>query len=182
MLCYAILHGVFYGSRRPAISTLKFVKNRGVDVFRTMSSIHNIFSIVTKIKQQGLKKPPKQNPKKKWTTLDLSLHFDYPNHKLSFNFPSKMISCKLNHNLICLDHGLSSKDLGTNLELLTNRNPQFHWTVLFEPSSKVALNVMPLAPMERFFYVFIHFSIIHHRLSQIYKKISFPFRWVMEKG
>jgi hypothetical protein len=38
------------------------------------------------------------------------------------SFPSKLTSCKLNHNLICLSPRPLSKGLGTNLKLLTNRN------------------------------------------------------------
>jgi hypothetical protein len=79
------------------------------------------------------------------------LHFGFPNHELSFKlfffflvwtnwFPSKMIPCKLNLNLICLGHVLLSKGLGTKLKLLTNRNDQFHWTLLLVPLSKVGLS------------------------------------------
>jgi hypothetical protein len=55
------------------------------------------------------------------------------------DFPSKMMPCKLNHNLICLGPESLSKSLGTNLKLLTNKNTRFHWTLLFGPLSKVAL-------------------------------------------
>jgi hypothetical protein len=47
--------------------------------------------------------------------------------------------CKLNHNLICLGLGSLSIGFETNLKLLTNRNVQFHWTLLLEPLSKVPL-------------------------------------------
>jgi hypothetical protein len=57
-------------------------------------------------------------------------------------FLSKMMSCILNHNLICLSPGPLSKGLGTNLKLLTNRNAQFHWTLLFGPLTEVALSEM----------------------------------------
>jgi hypothetical protein len=50
--------------------------------------------------------------------------------------------CKLNHNLICLSPEPLSKGLGTILKLLTNRNAQFHWTLLLGPLSKVALSVV----------------------------------------
>jgi hypothetical protein len=68
---------------------------------------------------------------KNYTTLEPSLHFSSTNHELSFKlffspnqlvFPSQMMPCKLNHNLICVDLGPSSKGLGTNLKLLTYRN------------------------------------------------------------
>jgi hypothetical protein len=58
---------------------------------------------------------------------------------ISINFPSKMMPCKLNHNLICLCIGSLSIGLETDLKLLTNRNVQFHWTLLLEPLSKVPL-------------------------------------------
>jgi hypothetical protein len=54
-----------------------------------------------------------------------------------------MMSCKLNHNLICFDPQSLSKSLGTDLKLLTNKNVQFHWTLLLGPSSKMALNNNP---------------------------------------
>jgi hypothetical protein len=164
--CYAILHGVFYD---PKTSHINFQISQNwweLLYFEQCSQFTTYFPLSQKLSNKGKRKHWKITQEKKWTTLELSLHFDSANHKLSFNFPPKMMSCKLNHNLICLDHGPSSKDLGTNLELLTNRNPQFHWTTLFEPLSKVALNVMPFTPMERFFYVLTHFSIIHHCLSQ----------------
>jgi len=47
--------------------------------------------------------------------------------------PSKTMPCKLNHNLICLGHVPSSKGLATN------RNVQFHWTLLLGAMSKVVL-------------------------------------------
>jgi hypothetical protein len=50
------------------------------------------------------------------------------------------MSCRINHNLICLGFGPSSKGLGVILKFLTNRNVQFHWTLLLGPLSKVALN------------------------------------------
>jgi len=65
-------------------------------------------------------------------TLDPSLHFGSPNHELSLKlffffwgpdqlgFPSKMMPCRLNHNLTCLGPGPLAKGLGTNVKLLTN--------------------------------------------------------------
>jgi hypothetical protein len=50
--------------------------------------------------------------------------------------------CKPNHNLICLSPESLSKGLGTNLKLLTNRNAQFHWTLLLGALSTVALSVV----------------------------------------
>jgi hypothetical protein len=49
-------------------------------------------------------------------------------------FPSKMMPCKLNQNLICLGSGDSCKSLGTNLKLLTKRN--FIGPCYFDPSVK----------------------------------------------
>jgi hypothetical protein len=85
--------------------------------------------------------------------LDPSLHFGSPNHELSFKLffwfgpigvPSKMMPCRLNHNLIRLGLGPLSKGLGTNLNLLTNRNAPFHWTLLLGPLSKVALRLISI--------------------------------------
>jgi hypothetical protein len=56
-------------------------------------------------------------------------------------FPSKIMSFKLNHNFICLRLGPLSKSLGTNLKFFTNRNVWFHWTLLLQPLSKVALKL-----------------------------------------
>jgi hypothetical protein len=47
--------------------------------------------------------------------------------------------CRPKKNLICLDPGLSSKGLGTNLKLFTRKNAWLHWTLLLGPLSKVAL-------------------------------------------
>jgi hypothetical protein len=57
-----------------------------------------------------------------------------------------MMSCKLNHNLICLGFGHLSKGLGTNLKFVTNKNVQFHWPLLLGPLSKVALNPLSTQP------------------------------------
>ncbi len=48
----------------------------------------------------------------------------------------------LGSNLICFGLGLLFKSLETNLKLLTNRNAQFHWTLLLEPLFKVALKLI----------------------------------------
>jgi hypothetical protein len=57
------------------------------------------------------------------------------------SFPSKLMSCRLNHDLICLGPRPLSKGLGTNLKLLTNSNARFHGTFLLGPLSKVATPV-----------------------------------------
>jgi len=45
----------------------------------------NLSSILIKFEQQRKKKPIKKDKKKKkWATLDPSLHFGSPNHELSF--------------------------------------------------------------------------------------------------
>jgi hypothetical protein len=110
-----------------AMSTLKLIKSAGTGVL-SMSSIQRISSILTKFERQRKKKTMK-----KWATLNLSLHFGSPNHELSLKlcfvflvwtnwFPSKMMQCRLNHNLICLVPGpLSKLGLGTNSKLLINR-------------------------------------------------------------
>jgi len=74
----------------------------------------------------------KNNKTKKWATLDHSFHFGSPNYELSIKlffllfgpigFPFKMMPCKLNHNLICLNPGPSSKGLGKNLKFLIDKN------------------------------------------------------------
>jgi len=53
---------------------------------------------------------------------------------------SKMMSCRLNHNLICLGLEPLFKGLRTNL------NAQFHWTLLLGPLFKMALIVDPPTP------------------------------------
>jgi hypothetical protein len=45
------------------MSILELVKNGGVDVLSTMSSIHNIYSILIQFEQQGKKRMEKN---KKW--------------------------------------------------------------------------------------------------------------------
>ncbi len=61
------------------------------------------------------------------------------------DFPSKMMPCKLNQNLICLYPEPMSKVLETNLKLLTNRNAQFHWTLLLGSLSKMTLSLHVLS-------------------------------------
>ncbi len=76
--------------------------------------------------------------------------------------PSKMMPCTLNHNLICLGLGPLSKGLGTNLKFLTNRNAQFHWTLLLGPLSKVALRLI---------------SVINYLCLVHYKKMYYDIMW-----
>jgi hypothetical protein len=52
-----------------------------------------------------------------------------------------MMPCKLNHNLIHLGLGPSSKGLGTNLKFLTNKKARFHWTLFLGALSKVAPSI-----------------------------------------
>jgi hypothetical protein len=56
------------------------------------------------------------------------------------SFPSKMMPCRLQHNLIFLGPGSLFIGLGINLKLLTNRNVRFDWTLLLGPLSKVAFS------------------------------------------
>jgi hypothetical protein len=125
----------------------------GVNVLSTMSSIHKMeehvfhshIILTTRIKIY-IKKTKKQKNEQLWTlAYDFILQTMSSSLKSFFlsgpiGFPSKMMSSKLNHNLICLGPWLSSKDLGTNVKLLTNKNERFHWTLLFEPLSTVTLN------------------------------------------
>jgi NADH:ubiquinone oxidoreductase subunit 5 (subunit L)/multisubunit Na+/H+ antiporter MnhA subunit len=119
-------------------------------VLSTMSSIHNMsfifFRIWTTRIKKTIKKSKKQRSEQPWTlayplvlqimsSLWSSFFWLGPIH-----FPSKMIPHKLNRNLICLDPRPLSKGLGTNFKLLTNRNAQFHWMLLFGCLSKLALN------------------------------------------
>ncbi len=137
------------------MSTLKLVKNGGASVLSTMSSIHSMSTILNKGKKKTMKKNKKQKNEQPQTlayTLVLqtmsspisSFFFSKP-----IGFPSKMMPCKLNHNLICLGLEFLSEGLGTNLKLLTNRNAQFHWTLLLGPLSKVALSVAAASLIER---------------------------------
>jgi len=104
------------------------------------------------LSNKGKKNNEKEYKTKKWATLNLSLHLVF--QTMSFflslflwsrliDFPSKMIPCMLNHNLICLYLGPSSKDLRTNLKLLTNRGVWFHWILLLGPLSKVPIISLP---------------------------------------
>jgi hypothetical protein len=102
------------------------------------------------LSNKNIKKQWKRKKMKKWATFHLSLHFGSPNNVLSFKlfflvqtnwFPSKMMPCKLNQNLICLDPEPLCKGVETNLKLLTNRNAWFHWTLLLGVLSKVALSL-----------------------------------------
>jgi hypothetical protein len=111
------------------MSTLESVKNGGVNVLSTMSSIHNMSSIFTDLNNKGQKKQWKKNQRNEqpWIvayTLVLQTMSSPLNVFWSkpIGFLSKMMSCKLNHNLIFLGHEPSSKSLGTNLKLLTNKN------------------------------------------------------------
>ncbi len=83
----------------------------------TTFSIHNVSSILTEFKQHELKKTIEK--KQPWT-LDYTLVLLTASFALSFFFfsfvwinwfPSKMMPCKLNHNLICLDLYPCLKDL-----------------------------------------------------------------------
>jgi hypothetical protein len=76
-------------STKLIILTLELIKNGGVGVLSTMSSIrkgifhsHKIWTMRIK---KGLKKNSEENKKtKKWATLDHNLHFGSTNHELSF--------------------------------------------------------------------------------------------------
>jgi len=102
----------------------------------------------SKFEQQGRKKIMERNKKERnWQpwTLIYTLVFQTMSFPLNIfylfkpiGFPSKMVPCKLNHHLICLDPRPLFKGLGTNLKFLTNRNVRFHWTLLLRPLTKVA--------------------------------------------
>jgi hypothetical protein len=98
-------------------------------VLSAISSIHRcIFhSHNTKFEQQGYKKTIKKQKTKNKKKLNPNLHFDSSNHgsPLSYLFGSELIDfslklmpCKINHNLICLDLQPLSKGLGTKFEAL----------------------------------------------------------------
>ncbi len=90
-----------------------------------------------------MKKNKKQRNEQPWTlaytSILLKLSFKLFFLSRPIGFPSKMMPCKQNHNLICLCHGPLFKGLGTNLKLLTTRNVQFHWTLVPGPLSTMAL-------------------------------------------
>jgi hypothetical protein len=133
------------------MSTLELVKTQRADVLLTMFSIHeHVFYPhkiwATRLKIKKLKKATKKN-EQPWI-LAYNLIFQTMSSLWSSFFgsgligsPSKMMSCKLNHNLICLGPRPSSKVLGTNLKLLTNRNAWFHKTLLLAALSKVTLRL-----------------------------------------
>ncbi len=52
----ALLTTTLWRFTNPTMSTLKLIKNVTISVLSTMSSIHNMFFIFTKLEQQGLKK------------------------------------------------------------------------------------------------------------------------------
>jgi hypothetical protein len=96
----------------------------GAGVLLTMSSIHRCIFHSHKIWATRIKENNEKEPifLKKWINLNLNLHFGSPNHELSYffwsgpiGFPSKLMACKLNHDLICLHPGALSEDLETNL-------------------------------------------------------------------
>ncbi len=58
-----LLTTTLWGSTKLTMSILELVKNGGVDVLSTMSSIHNIYSILIQFEQQGKKRMEKN---KKW--------------------------------------------------------------------------------------------------------------------
>jgi hypothetical protein len=129
--------------------TLELIKNGGVGVLSTMSSIHKcIFHShriwTTRVKKNNEEEQKNEQP---WT-----LAYTLVLHTMSFpwscffwfgpiGFPSKMMPCRLNHNLICLGPRPLSKVLGTSLKLLTNRNAWFHWAPVLGPLFKVALKI-----------------------------------------
>jgi hypothetical protein len=112
----------------------------------------NVSSILTKFEQEGffLKKRKKQRNEQPWTLVyTLILQTMSCPFKCYFwfgpiDFPSKMMSCRLNHNLIRFGLGPLSKCLGTNLKLSTNKNVWVHWTLLLGPLSKMVLNISPI--------------------------------------
>ncbi len=83
------------------------------------------------------------------STLVPSLILGSPNQELSFQHyflvptnwfsPPKQVPCKFSLNLPLFGLGPSSKGLGTNLKLLTNKIAWINWSLDLGPSSKVAL-------------------------------------------
>ncbi len=92
----------------------------------------NVPSILTKFEQQGYKKTMKKEKKKSkiWRneqpwTLTYTLSLQTMGSTLSYffgfgliDFPSKMMPCKINHNLICLDLEPLSEGLGTKFKAI----------------------------------------------------------------
>jgi hypothetical protein len=110
-----------------------------------MSSIHKCVSHFHKIWTRRIKENKGEKNKKNeqpWTLVyTLVLQTMSCPLKCFFwfrpiGFPSKMMQCGLNHNLICFGLEPLSKGLRTNLKFLTNRNAWFHWTLLLGPLSK----------------------------------------------
>jgi hypothetical protein len=60
-------------------------------------------------------------------------------------FPPKQVSCRFSLNLPLFGLGPSSKGLGTNLKLSTNKIAWIHWSLDLGPSSEVTLRVQNYA-------------------------------------
>jgi hypothetical protein len=88
-------------------------------------------------------------------------------------FPPKQLPCRFSFNLPLFGLGASSKGLGTNLKLSTNKITWIHWSLDLGPSSKVALNGRP------FFFPLLLMIVISVRIelfSLNFMKLTFlPF-------
>jgi hypothetical protein len=125
-----------WGSTKSSMLTLELIKKRRKLVCsQQCPQFINVSSILTKFEQGFEKKWKKKRAKNKkmnnlepWFTLQFfkpwALLLSYFFWSRPIGFRSKMMPRKLNHNMICLCLGSLSKSLRTN------RNAQFHWTLV----------------------------------------------------
>jgi len=137
------------GFTKLAMLTLKLIQKWGsCCVFDDVLNPRMRLTFSQNLSNKGLKKQWKRtnnnnkemsNLGPSFTTLVLRITLNFCFWSGPIDFPFKMVPFKLNHNLICLCPGVLSKYLWTNLKLLTNKNTQFHWTLLLGGLYKVAL-------------------------------------------
>ncbi len=107
-----------------------FANSSSISPLRTMRCIISPSTQIFSTFSPSLSSPSPSPPsylvpyawKSYWTTLNPNLHFGSPNYELSFKFifwskpigfPSKMMPCRLNYNLIYLGIGSFFKSFGT---------------------------------------------------------------------
>jgi hypothetical protein len=93
------------------------------------------------------------------------------------SFPSKLMSCRLNHDLICLGPRPLSKGLGTNLKLLTNSNARFHgpfsldlclkWQLLSTRRKPQTIRLYTTLSSLNFIHVLSRLENIKHAVSKL---------------
>ncbi len=79
------------------------------------------------------------------------------------------MSCRFSLNLPLFGLGPSSKDLGTNLKLSTNKIVWIHWSLDLEPLSKVTLNWVWTRPF--FFFSFLHQCVGGEITQRVYSHV-----------